>query len=158
MGLFSKKSSSRTSSVMSNAKGSSTSLASTSLKSPTVPSKMSFQNGSAMNTVPSIPIPPAPNPNEDPVGYLKSLHAVRERTKHVLERAKKDQLTNFNVDMSKFQDVVEYVVSIIKVYYQISHSCSCTDFYFYRETFHQNIQRFLLMVDGNTLKLEADLV
>jgi hypothetical protein len=33
----------------------------------------------------------------------------------VLDAALKDQLTNFTVDMTKFSDVAEYVVSIIKV-------------------------------------------
>ena len=116
MGLFSKKSSSRTTSVMSKNEDSSTSLASpTSVKSPP-PNKTSFQNGASLiPPVPQIPLPPAPNPNTDPVAYLKSLYAVRERTKHVMVRAKRDQLTNFTVDISKFSDVVEYVVSIIKV-------------------------------------------
>jgi hypothetical protein len=40
---------------------------------------------------------------------------VRERSHLVLEKAKKNQLRHFNVDMSKFQDTANYVVSIIKV-------------------------------------------
>jgi hypothetical protein len=40
---------------------------------------------------------------------------VRERSKLVLEKAKKNQLKHFTVDMSKFHDVASFVVSIIKV-------------------------------------------
>ena len=51
----------------------------------------------------------------DPAGYLRSIYAVRERSKLVLEKAKKNQLKHFTVDMSKFGDVASFVVSIIKV-------------------------------------------
>lgn len=65
-----------------------------------------------------IPLPKAPDPNVDPAGYLRSIYAVRERCKLVLEKAKRNQLRHFNVDMSKFSNTAQYVVSIIKV----SHS------------------------------------
>lgn len=39
---------------------------------------------------------------------------MRERSRFVLDAALKNQLTNFTVDMTKFSDVAEYVVSIIK--------------------------------------------
>ncbi|KAF3941104.1 hypothetical protein ABW19_dt0207403 [Dactylella cylindrospora] len=116
MGLFSKKNSSKSNSLASNdlsKKGSSTSVNS-SIKSPTTPGKMSFSNGSMLDSIPSIPLPPAPNPNADPVVYLRSLYAVRERTKFVMIAAQKQQLTNFTVDMTKFKETAEYVVSIIK--------------------------------------------
>lgn len=40
---------------------------------------------------------------------------MRETSRHVLDAALKGRLTNFHVDMTKFKDVVNYVVSIIKV-------------------------------------------
>lgn len=65
--------------------------------------------------IPEIPIPKAPDPNTNPVAYLRSIHAVRDRSKLVLDKAKKNQLKHFDVDMSKFGDTASYVVSIIKV-------------------------------------------
>jgi hypothetical protein len=62
-----------------------------------------------------VPLPKAPDPTLDPAGYLRSIYAVRERSKLVLEKAKKNQLKHFTVDMSKFGDVASFVVSIIKV-------------------------------------------
>jgi hypothetical protein len=72
-------------------------------------------NGSRPTSFPDVPLPKAPDPALDPAGYLRSIYAVRERSKLVLEKAKKNQLKHFNVDMSKFQDVASFVVSIIKV-------------------------------------------
>lgn len=88
-----------------------------SLKSPTTPA---FSNGAAMvskpvTPMPDIPLPKAPDPALDPAGYLRSIHSVRQRTKLVLDRAKKNQLKHFNVDMGKFGETAAYVVSIIKV-------------------------------------------
>lgn len=65
--------------------------------------------------IPEIPIPPAPDPQEDPASYLRSIYAVRQQTKKVLVRAKQNELNHFKVDMSKFNDTANYVVSIIKV-------------------------------------------
>ena len=72
-------------------------------------------NPSQNASLPDIPLPKAPDPNLDPAGYLRSIYAVRERTKLVLDKAKRNQLRHFNVDMSKFPDTAQYVVSIIKV-------------------------------------------
>ncbi|GAB7329144.1 hypothetical protein MBLNU13_g00971t1 [Cladosporium sp. NU13] len=72
------------------------------------------KNPAATANLPQVPLPRAPDPNLDPAGYLKSIYAVRERSHLVLEKAKKNQLRHFNVDMSKFQDTANYVVSIIK--------------------------------------------
>lgn len=66
-------------------------------------------------SIPDIPLPKAPDPQIDPAAYLRSIYAVRERSKLVLEKAKRNQLRHFNVDMSKFPDTAAYVVSIIKV-------------------------------------------
>lgn len=83
-----------------------------SLKSP-VPQSA---NGSKTPiSFPDVPLPKAPDPALDPAGYLRSIHAVRERSRLVLEKAKQNQLKHFTVDMSKFQDTAGYVVSIIKV-------------------------------------------
>lgn len=60
-------------------------------------------------------MPKAPDPNVDPVGYLRSIYAVRERSRLVLDKAKLNQLRHFTVDMSKFSDTANYVVAIIKV-------------------------------------------
>ena len=72
-------------------------------------------NGSRPTSFPDVPLPKAPDPTLDPAGYLRSIYAVRERSKLVLEKAKKNQLKHFTVDMSKFHDVASFVVSIIKV-------------------------------------------
>jgi hypothetical protein len=84
-----------------------------SLKSP-VPSS---GTGSKPPTIsfPEVPLPRAPDPALDPAGYLRSIYAVRERCTLVLEKAKKNQLRHFTVDLSKFQETAGYIVSIIKV-------------------------------------------
>ncbi len=60
-------------------------------------------------------LPKAPDPSIDPVGYLRSIYAVRQQSQIVLEIAKKDELKHFRVDMSKFEDTAKFVMSIIKV-------------------------------------------
>ena len=65
--------------------------------------------------LPDIPLPRAPDPNLDPASYLRSIYAVRERSRLVLEKARRNQLRHFHVDMSKFGDTARFVVSIIKV-------------------------------------------
>ena len=65
--------------------------------------------------LPEISLPLPPNPKTDPVGYLRSIYAVRESTQKVMAKAKQNELQHFKVDMSKFSDVATYVVSIIKV-------------------------------------------
>jgi hypothetical protein len=78
----------------------------------------SLSSTSAMTAppkIPAVPLPKAPDPNVDPVAYLRSIYAVRERSQLVLEKAKRNQLKHFVVDMGKFSDTARYVVSIIKV-------------------------------------------
>lgn len=78
--------------------------------------KRTDSNNPAQNaSIPNIPLPKAPDPNTDPAGYLRSIYAVRERSTLVLEKAKRNQLRHFHVDMSKFADTARFVVSIIKV-------------------------------------------
>lgn len=72
-------------------------------------------NGSRPTSFPDVPLPKAPDPTLDPAGYLRSIYAVRDRSRLVLEKAKKNQLKHFTVDMTKFGDVASFVVSIIKV-------------------------------------------
>lgn len=74
-------------------------------------------NGSVFpcSPIPAVALPKAPDPAIDPVGYLRSIYAVRERTRLVFDKAKENQLEHFIVDMGKFADTAAYVVSIIKV-------------------------------------------
>ena len=65
--------------------------------------------------MPKIDLPRPPDPQLDPAGYLRSLGSVRERSKIVTEKAFKNQLNHFDVDMAKFPDVVSFVSNIIKV-------------------------------------------
>lgn len=72
-------------------------------------------NGHLSRMIPSnVDLPPAPDPTTKPAAYLRSIQSVRERSKIVLMRAKSNSLNHFNVDMSKFQETADYVVSIIK--------------------------------------------
>ncbi|KAK1760158.1 hypothetical protein QBC47DRAFT_419099 [Echria macrotheca] len=59
-------------------------------------------------------LPRGPDPQLDPAGYLRSLGAVRERSKIVTDKALKNDLHHFDVDMRKFEDVVSFVSNIIK--------------------------------------------
>ncbi|KAL9089666.1 MAG: hypothetical protein Q9165_005698 [Trypethelium subeluteriae] len=111
MGLFNRKGNKSGISVDSSASASNGSL-----KSPGPLSAFSGRNGTTPLTpnAPQIPIPRPPDASVDPAGYLRSIHAVRERSALVYEKAKKNQLRHFTVDMSKFQETAGYVVSIIK--------------------------------------------
>jgi hypothetical protein len=100
-------------------------------------SKGSSRDGT-MNepTIPAdIPLPRAPDPDTNPVAYLRSIHAVRERSRLVLDKAKRNQLKHFDVDMGKFRDTASYVVSIIKV---------CTQYFYLRncQAYPPSIARF----------------
>lgn len=63
----------------------------------------------------TVKVPGPPDPHTKPAEYLRSLHAVRQRSRLVFQKAKCNKLMHFRVDMSKFDDTVNYVVSIIKV-------------------------------------------
>ena len=75
----------------------------------------SHSNPAQNATIPDIPLPKAPDPNIDPAAYLRSIYAVRERSRLVMEKARRNQLRHFHVDMTKFADTAKFVVSIIKV-------------------------------------------
>lgn len=66
-------------------------------------------------TLPDVSIPKAPDPALDPAAYLRSIHAVRDRSKLVLRKALANRLNHFDVDLTKFEDTAKFVVSIIKV-------------------------------------------
>lgn len=80
-----------------------------SLKSPP------FKGSGLPSSIPELSISKPPDPALDPAAYLRSIHAVRERCHIVLEKAKKNELAHFDVDMSKFVPTASYIVSIIKV-------------------------------------------
>jgi hypothetical protein len=111
MGLFSRKHSSRSHpgdahlSPHTNGDG---------IKSP-FSMKRANSNPAQNANLPDVPLPKAPDPNIDPAAYLRSIYAVRERSLLVMEKAKRNQLRHFHVDMSKFAETAKYVVSIIKV-------------------------------------------
>ena len=46
---------------------------------------------------------------------MRSIGAVRERCNVVKEKAFKNELNHFDVDMSKFDDTASFVVGLIKV-------------------------------------------
>ncbi|KIW68696.1 hypothetical protein PV04_04620 [Phialophora macrospora] len=82
-------------------------------KSPTLISSNS-SSPSLGGTMPEITIPDPPDPRSKPAAYLRSIHAVRERSRLVMDEAKVNALHHFDVDMTKFKDTADYVVSIIK--------------------------------------------
>ena len=67
--------------------------------------------------IPKVDLPKPPDPALDPAGYLRSLGAVRDRSKIVADKALRNELRHFDVDMEKFSDVVTFVSQIIKVCY-----------------------------------------
>lgn len=65
--------------------------------------------------LPKMDLPRPPDPQLDPAGYLRSLVAVRDRTKIVFDKTMTNKLHHFDVDMEKFPDVVAFVSGLIKV-------------------------------------------
>ena len=53
--------------------------------------------------------------DKDVVGYLRSLKAVRERSRKVYEAAAAGELENFNANLPALSDVVHRVVLLIEV-------------------------------------------
>ncbi|KAK5993776.1 Uracil catabolism protein 4 [Cladobotryum mycophilum] len=68
--------------------------------------------------IPKIDLPRPPDPQLDPAGYLRSLGAVRDRSKVILDKALKNQLNHFDVDMTKMSDVSIFVSGLIKRDYE----------------------------------------
>ncbi|OXV05401.1 hypothetical protein Egran_06830 [Elaphomyces granulatus] len=73
-----------------------------------------LKSGGLPASIPEIPIAKPPDPSLDPAAYLRSIHAVRERCTLVLQKAKRNRLNHFDVDMGRFDVVAKYIVSIIK--------------------------------------------
>lgn len=67
------------------------------------------------HAIPKMELPKGPDPDLDPAGYLRSIGSVRERARVITTKAIKNELNHFDVDMSKFPEVVSFVASIIKV-------------------------------------------
>ena len=86
-----------------------------SVKSPRLVNNAAHGLAGMVKSIPDVQVPKAPDPEKDPGGYLRSIHAVRERCNLVLQKAKADSLNHFDVDMTKFKDTADYVVSMIKV-------------------------------------------
>jgi hypothetical protein len=65
--------------------------------------------------IPKLDLPRPPDPQLDPAGYLRSLGAIRDRAKVLMEKAEENELVHFDVDMNKFPNVVTFVSGLIKV-------------------------------------------
>jgi len=104
-----------------------------------------------VTTIPEIDIPRAPDQESRPAEYLRSIYAVRERSMIVLDKAKSNNLRHFDVDMSKFQDTADYVVSIIKVRKQ-SRLLRSALMYPNSATLRQTMPAFRHMADGSILR------
>ena len=114
MGLFSKKNKAGADAESVHSATKSTSSPRTSaLQSPRFPQA---SHASLAASISDIPLPKPPDPNVNPVAYLKSIYAVRQSCQPVFEKAKKNQLLHFDVDMSMFEHTASYVVKIIKVW------------------------------------------
>ncbi|KAL4787835.1 hypothetical protein BJX76DRAFT_317781 [Aspergillus varians] len=87
-----------------------------SLKSP------GYKGGGLPLSIPELSIAGPPDPALDPAAYLRSIHAVRQRSHIILRKAKRNQLNHFDVDMTKFAETASYVVSIIKRDYAPDYS------------------------------------
>ena len=132
------------------------------------------KTGRNMAALPERSLPPAPDPALDPAGYLKSIHAIRERSRLVLDKAKANQLAHFDLDPLKFSETAAYVVSIIKVSSLIGRPGEKKLFHvtsrMVRNTLHTGklivinsattvliTPRYRLMADGNTSRWVVDL-
>ena len=113
MGLFSRKSSKQLS-VNGASDFSKDRNSANSLMSPP-PTKVINGQSFSSPSIPDVSLPAPPDPTLDPAAYLRSIYAVRERCSLVYRRAQANQLSHFDVDLSKWRDTVEYVGRIIKV-------------------------------------------
>lgn len=80
---------------------------------------LSPKGGAPPFKLPKIDLPRPPDPQLDPAGYLRSLVAVRDRSKIIFDKALRNQLRHFDVDMSKMQDVTTFVCGLIKRDYDV---------------------------------------
>ncbi|KAI1078636.1 DUF1688-domain-containing protein [Whalleya microplaca] len=133
MGLFSRRSRTQKN-LATNGTGTGTGADSSSINSEgsnlkstsTINSRMLSRASAASASIPTTPLTPMspqlprvnlpkpPDPALDAAGYLRSLGAVRERSKIVTDKALKNKLNHFDVDLEKFPNVVTFVCGIIK--------------------------------------------
>lgn len=78
-------------------------------------SSMSSPHTPSFPRTPTAQLPPPPDPQSDPEGYLASLQAVRERSQLVFERVRAGKGKCFTLDAAKMDGVIRYVVGIVKV-------------------------------------------
>ena len=125
------------------------------MKSPP-PTKIINGTSFSSPSMPDVRLPAPPNPALDPAAYLRSIYSVRERTRLVYQRAKRNQLKHFDVDGSKFRDTADYIVSIIKVGRPVPlNHISYTELG-YRGIMLQTTTEYQLTADGSILRLEVD--
>ncbi|MCJ1313000.1 hypothetical protein MMC25_006676 [Agyrium rufum] len=118
MGFFNNRKSSKVSIDGDSSTGSNSNRSSAAIKSPLslrTPQSAYFSSPS----LPDITLPKPPDPTVDPAGYLRSIHAVRERSRIVYEKAKRNQLNHFDVDMRNFLETAKYVRDYAPEYHQI---------------------------------------
>ena len=115
MGIFNRKSAK----IQTNGEIQNSGFNSSTLKSPP-PTQASHKNSAVISpSALNVTLPAPPDPTLDPAAYLKSIWAVRARCQLVYQRAKRNQLTHFDVDSSKFGETATYLVSIIKVEHKL---------------------------------------
>ena len=115
MGIFNRKSAK----IQTNGEIRNSSFNSSTLKSPP-PTQASHKNSAVISpSALDVTLPAPPDPALDPAAYLKSIWAVRARCQLIYQRAKRNQLAHFDVDSSKFGETATYLVSIIKVEYNL---------------------------------------
>lgn len=149
MGLFGRKSS-KVSADNDSVTSTSTRNFTNPLKSPA--SSKITSNGHLSMSLPDVTLPRPPDPNLDPAAYLRSIYAVRERTSYIFDKARRNQLAHFDVDMTMFKETATYTVSIIKAslvsFPGSLHFTNPGD----RETMRLTIIRYPRMDGGSTLR------
>ena len=72
--------------------------------------------------LPKVDLPRPPDPQLDPAGYLRSIGAVRDRSRVITAKAMRNDLKHFDVDLEKMPDVVSFVSQLIKVRFYTIHT------------------------------------
>lgn len=115
MGLFSRKTSSKSPNDIPTQSNNSSSSTQHHSSVPRSSGRASMKPNNSAETSSHVALPKPPDASRDPAGYLRSIHAVRERSALVFEKARANQLRHFEVDMSKFPETARFVTAIIKV-------------------------------------------
>lgn len=127
-----------------------------SLKSPAT---AKTPNTSASFTSPSLPdfmLPRPPDADVDPIAYLRSTYAVRDRASIVMDKAAKKELNHFDVDFEKFEATAKYTVSIIKAGLAGWCDADCMADLRDREIMLPTTSRYPYTDVGSTLRLVED--